>query len=79
MSDFLDVTTSLTARRWVGPTDDLIRQAEALAQHTGLPVALCQTLARRGVTAGEAERFLDPKLKDLLPDPLTLKDMGKAA
>jgi len=79
MSDFLDVTTSLTARRWVGPTDDLMRQAEALAQHTGLPVALCQTLARRGVSAEEAERFLDPKLKDLLPDPLTLKDMGKAA
>jgi single-stranded-DNA-specific exonuclease len=69
----------LTARRWVGPTDDLMRQAEALAQHTGLPVALCQTLARRGVSAEEAERFLDPKLKDLLPDPLTLKDMGKAA
>ena len=79
MSDFLDVTTSLTARRWVGPTDDLMRQAEALAQHTGLPVALCQTLARRGVSAEEADRFLDPKLKDLLPDPLTLKDMGKAA
>ncbi len=79
MSNFLDVTTSLTARRWVGPTDDLIRQAEALAQHTGLPVALCQTLARRGVSAQEAERFLDPKLKDLLPDPLTLKDMSKAA
>ncbi|MBU1279009.1 MAG: single-stranded-DNA-specific exonuclease RecJ [Alphaproteobacteria bacterium] len=79
MSDFLDVTASLTARRWVGPTDDLMRQAEALAQHTGLPVALCQTLARRGVSAEEAERFLDPKLKDLLPDPLTLKDMGQAA
>ncbi|SDE89284.1 exonuclease RecJ [Celeribacter baekdonensis] len=79
MSDFLDVTTSLTARRWVGPTDDLMRQAEALAQHTGLPVALCQTLARRGVSAEEADRFLDPKLKDLLPDPLTLKDMGQAA
>ncbi len=79
MGDFLDVTTSLTARRWVGPTDDLMRQAEALAQHTGLPVALCQTLARRGVSAEEADRFLDPKLKDLLPDPLTLKDMGKAA
>jgi single-stranded-DNA-specific exonuclease len=79
MSDFLDVTTSLTARRWVGPTDDLMRQAEALAQHTGLPVALCQTLARRGVSAEETDRFLDPKLKDLLPDPLTLKDMGQAA
>lgn len=79
MSDFLEVSASLTSRRWVGPADDLIRQAESLAQHTGLPVALCQTLARRGVSADEAERFLDPKLKDLLPDPLTLKDMDKAA
>ncbi|MCA0043006.1 single-stranded-DNA-specific exonuclease RecJ [Celeribacter litoreus] len=79
MRDFLDVSASLTGRRWVGPSTDLIRQAEFLVQQTGLPLALCQTLARRGVEPSEAESFLEPKLKDLLPDPLSLKDMGTAA
>ncbi|ATG49549.1 single-stranded-DNA-specific exonuclease RecJ [Celeribacter ethanolicus] len=79
MTDFLNVSASLTGRRWIGPTADLDRQAELLVQQTRLPLALCQTLARRGVTPDEAAQFLDPKLKELLPDPLTLKDMGVAA
>ncbi|SFI49140.1 single-stranded-DNA-specific exonuclease RecJ [Celeribacter neptunius] len=79
MRDFLDVSASLTGRRWIGPTDELTRQAELLAQQTRLPLPLCQTLARRGVAPEEAAGFLDPKLKELLPDPLTLKDMGIAA
>lgn len=79
MRDFLNVSASLTGRRWVGPSVERDRQAEALAQQTALPLPLCQTLARRGVTPEEVAGFLDPKLKDLLPDPLTLKDMGVAA
>ncbi len=78
MSDFLNVSASLTGRRWVGPTPELQRQAELLAQQTSLPVSLCNILARRGVPAEEAAGFLDPKLKDLLPDPLSLKDMDTA-
>ncbi|WP_417263543.1 single-stranded-DNA-specific exonuclease RecJ, partial [Celeribacter sp.] len=79
MADFLNVSASLTGRRWVGPSVERDRQAEALAQQTALPLPLCQTLARRGVTPEEVAGFLDPKLKELLPDPLTLKDMGVAA
>lgn len=48
-------------------------------QATGLPRAVCQVLARRGVEAGEAEAFLEPRLRDLLPDPRGLKDMQLAA
>ncbi|AJE48038.1 single-stranded-DNA-specific exonuclease RecJ [Celeribacter indicus] len=79
MSDFLNVSTSLTGRRWVGPTADHDRHAELLTQRTALPLPLCQTLARRGISPEEAERFLAPKLKDLLPDPRGLKDMEAAA
>ncbi|WP_460274940.1 single-stranded-DNA-specific exonuclease RecJ [Celeribacter sp. ULVN23_4] len=79
MTDFLNVSASLTGRRWLGPSADLDRQAELLAQQTQLPLPLCQTLARRGVAPDDVTQFLDPKLKDLLPDPLTLKDMGVAA
>lgn len=76
---FLNVEASLTGRRWVGPGEDMTRQAEALAQATRLPPALCQILARRGVAPGEAEGFLAPALRDLLPDPMTLRDMAPAA
>nr|WP_235789727.1 single-stranded-DNA-specific exonuclease RecJ [Ruegeria pomeroyi] len=50
-----------------------------MRQQTDLPQAVCQVLARRGVPAIEARGFLDPKLKELLPDPRKLKDMEIAA
>ncbi|OZB13015.1 MAG: single-stranded-DNA-specific exonuclease RecJ, partial [Rhodobacterales bacterium 34-62-10] len=76
---FLGVDQSLAGRRWVGPDTEITRQAEAIAQGTGLPDALCLVLARRGVTATEAAGFLEPQLRDLLPDPRSLRDMEKAA
>ena len=77
--EFLGVTSSLSGRKWIGPTEDVRRRSEAMAQQTGLAMALCATLARLGVTAEDAERYLDPKLQDLLPDPRTLKDMDRAS
>ncbi len=76
---FLGVDQSLTGRRWVGPGPDADRLAEAMAQKTGLEPALCRTMVRLGVAADDAERFLQPALRDLLPDPLGLKDMDVAA
>ena len=76
---FLDVTQSVLGRRWIGPGASEERQAEALVQATGLPEALCRTLARRGVAAAEAEAFLAPALRDLLPDPHSLRDAERAA
>ncbi len=76
---FLNVGASLTGRRWVGPDEALLRLGEAMAQETRLPMAVCQVLARRGVAPGDAEGFLAPALRDLLPDPLSLRDMGPAA
>ena len=79
MSAFLGVESSLTGRRWLGPSVDIDRAAEALEQATTLPRALCQLLARRDVPAQEAESFLAPSLRDLLPDPRSVKDMETAA
>ncbi len=76
---FLGVTSSITGRTWVGPTDDVRRRGEAMAQQTGYPLALCSTLARLGVPIDDVDRYLDPKLQDLLPDPRSLKDMETAA
>ncbi|MGJ8616295.1 MAG: single-stranded-DNA-specific exonuclease RecJ [Sulfitobacter sp.] len=76
---FLGVEASLTGRRWVGPGVDVERATEELVQQTDLPNALCQILARRDVAPAEATAFLAPSLRDLLPDPRSLKDMEKAA
>ena len=84
MSDetaFLNVASSLTGRRWVGPGAAQDRACDAMEQATGLPAALCRTLVQRGVAPdrGAAEAFLAPTLRDLLPDPRSLRDMEPAA
>ncbi len=79
MTAYLGVDRSLTGRHWVGPAPDITRHAEALAQQTGLPPALCQTLARLGVPADDVSTYLEPTLRALLPDPRSLRDMEKAA
>ncbi len=76
---FLHIAASATGRRWVGPTIEEDRLAEAMAQITKLPAPLCRTLVKRGVQADEATAFLAPTLRDLLPDPHDLRDMEKAA
>ncbi|WP_412509744.1 single-stranded-DNA-specific exonuclease RecJ, partial [Roseovarius sp. SYSU LYC5161] len=79
MTDFLDVSASLTGRRWCGPSVEADRLAEAMVQATDLPRPLCQTLTRLGVPPDAAPAYLEPALRDLLPDPRGLRDMENAA
>jgi single-stranded-DNA-specific exonuclease len=77
-SAFLGVEQSLCGRRWQErPAEP--RLALALTQRLGLPEILGRVLAARGVAVDEAERFLAPMLRDLLPDPSRFKDMDAAA
>ncbi len=76
---FRGVEKSLSGRRWVGPGIEGDRASEMMAQQTGLPRSVCQVLARRCVPTMEAQAFLEPKLKELLPDPREMKDMEAAA
>ncbi len=76
---FLNVDLSLMGRRWIGPAPEALRMAEAMAQQTRLPMAICQTLVARGVAPEGAAAFLAPQVRDLLPDPMVLRDMGPAA
>ncbi len=75
---FLGVEQSATGRRWVGPGAEADRLAEAMVQDTGLPLPLARVLVARGVVPQDAQRFLEPQLRDLLPDPRGLKDMDVA-
>ena len=44
-----------------------------------MPEIIARVLAGRGIAAAAAPQFLEPRLRDLLPDPSHLKDMDKAA
>ena len=79
MTAFLGVEQSLTGRRWVGPSAESDRLSEQMVQETGLPEALARVLVARGVAPEEAAGFLDPTLRELLPDPRSLRDMEAAA
>ncbi len=79
MRAFLGVAASVTGRRWVGPSGEDDRLAEAMVQETDLPLAVCRILVQRGVSAPLAEAYLAPTLRDLLPDPRSLRDMEVAA
>lgn len=55
------------------------RQVNYLAQVYNVPEIVARVLVGRGIIPEEAGRFLQPTLRDLLPDPLHLRDMEKAA
>lgn len=69
---------SVSGRRWVINQPDE-RLAMALSQRFSVPDVVGQVLSTRGVTLENAGDFLQPTLRALLPDPLHLKDMDKAA
>jgi single-stranded-DNA-specific exonuclease len=78
-SPFLNVSASLTGRRWVARLDEpMQREALAMAQVHGLRDSLARVLAGRGVVAADLPDYLEPTLRTLMPDPSTLRDMDKA-
>ncbi len=79
MRGFLGVEASLSGRCWVGPEVEIQRQAEAIVQTSHVPLSLAQVLARLGVDPHEVGEYLSPKLRDLMPNPRSLRDMEAAA
>jgi len=75
---FLNVENSATGRRWIGPSLDAERLGMAISQATGFPPVLGQILANRGVQPEDATAYLTPSLRELMPDPSSLRDMDKA-
>ncbi|MEC8366351.1 MAG: DHH family phosphoesterase, partial [Pseudomonadota bacterium] len=82
---FLGVESSLTNARWeAAPTiragADLDRMAGAISdRHPDMPLPVTRLLAGRDTGGLEIDSYLDPKIRDLLPDPSIFKDMDKGA
>jgi single-stranded-DNA-specific exonuclease len=75
---FLNVERSACGRRWKARLEDP-RTAEAISQRHELPDILGRVLAARGVGVDEAEAFLNPTIRTLMPQPSALRDMEKGA
>lgn len=77
---FLDITQSVTGRAWVDRLDmAAARNATAISQRTGISDIVARILAARGVGIDEAEIWLEPTIRALMPDPSTLTAMDELA
>ncbi|MHA1569738.1 MAG: single-stranded-DNA-specific exonuclease RecJ, partial [Alphaproteobacteria bacterium] len=74
---FLGVERSLTGKRWIGREADA-RAALAIAQRLDAPEIVGRILAGRGIAPEDAGAYLNPTLRDSLPDPAHLRDMELA-
>lgn len=77
---FLDVSRSVTGRAWTDRLDAATtRTATAIAQRTGISEILARIMAARGVGIDDAPKYLEPTIRDLMPDPSTLAAMDPLA
>jgi single-stranded-DNA-specific exonuclease len=75
----LGVERSILGRPWrarLDPAGEAV--ALALVQAHGLDDLTARILAGRGVGVAEAGRYLDPTIRDLMPDPSSLTAMDEA-
>ena len=76
---FLDVEASALGRPWRPRLDAAGElRALAIAQVGGQDELVARVLAGRGIAPETAERYLDPTLRELMPDPFVMRDMQAA-
>ncbi len=77
---FLGVENSATGRAWLDRLDERgAARALAIAQRHELPELLARIIAGRKIEADAVDAFLDPTIKQAMPDPYVLTAMKEAA
>jgi single-stranded-DNA-specific exonuclease len=77
---FLGVAQSVTGKTWRDRCDLRAAQtALAIHQRYDIPEVLARIVACRGVGLDDVENFLEPSIRNLMPDPLKLTGMAEAA
>ncbi|MEK9844463.1 single-stranded-DNA-specific exonuclease RecJ [Thalassospira sp.] len=75
---FMGIERSVTGKWWRERATDE-RLATTISQRFGVPEIVGRVMANRGIGLDDAESFLSPTLRDLMPDPSSLQDMDMAA
>ena len=81
MQPVLGTEISIGGRRWSQKLNDGIeteRIVYTIAQRYDLPDVIARLLVSRHVPLEEVNGFLNPKLRDIMPDPSSLTDMDVA-
>ena len=77
---FLDVTRSVTGRTWRDRLDaNTTRLSTAISQRTGVTEILARIMAGRNIGLDEAQSYLEPTIRNLMPDPSTMTSMDDLA
>ncbi|HEX4408317.1 MAG TPA: single-stranded-DNA-specific exonuclease RecJ [Xanthobacteraceae bacterium] len=77
---FLGVENSATGRAWRDRLDERgATRALTIAQRHDLPELLARIIAGRNIEADAVDAFLDPTIKQSMPDPFVLTAMQTAA
>jgi len=71
------VDRSVCGKRWV-LREVVERDVLTMVQQLGIERTLAETLSARGIVPEEASAFLNPSLRDCMPDPSCMADMDKA-
>ena len=82
---FLGITHSMSGARWIdapahfsgGERDRLA--AALIDMFDDLPLPLARIMAGMGLNDETASSYIEPKIRDLLPNPSRFQDMDKAA
>ena len=81
----LGIVKSCSGARWVPArssfsASEIDRYAAALVETVDdLPLPIARIMAGRGLTADNVASYLEPRLRELLPDPSRFQDLDKAA
>ena len=81
MGAVLGIESSVGGRRWsqkLKNDNESERLIYAIVQRYGLTEIVARLLIARKVPIDDVERFLNPKVREEMPDPLSLVDMNVA-
>lgn len=77
---FLGVQHSIVGYSWVDRINKIdLHSVLTMTQKFNIPDVLARVLVGRNIHENDIHQFLDPKLRDLMPDPSLFIDMDKAA
>ncbi len=76
---FLGVNKSLTNKCWTGPSDVSVEKATAISKKLSISILNALQLVKLNLESESYEKYVNPKVRDLLPDPKTFLDMNKGA
>ncbi len=77
---FLNVKKSISEKAWVDRLNpEAARLAGAMSSQLGLSEIVARILAGRGIDVDGANNFLNPTIRELMPDPSIMVDMDNVA